>query len=99
MTSGDATDAERLGYRATGMSALDFHRRVRRQAGAGYRLHVILFVALLVISLVPVLLLGAWVERSALQKEIAAVTEKHLLIASNLARTLSRYVGDVRDGF
>ena len=82
----------------------DGDRNVSHRGGAGrtrtgYRLHVILFGALIVISLVPVLLLGAWVERSAMEQEIEAVAEKHLLIASNLSRTLSRYVGDVNEGF
>jgi signal transduction histidine kinase len=71
----------------------------RRESGTGYRLQVYLFTALIVISLVPVLLLGGWVERSAMEKEIAAVIEKHLLIASNLSRSLGRYVGDVKEGF
>jgi len=63
------------------------------------RLHVILFVALIVVSAVPVLILGSWVDRSALHKEIDAVTEKHLLIAQNLSSALSRYVVDVKAGF
>ena len=45
------------------------------------------------------LLLGLWVQQSAFQKEIDAVTEKHLLIAGNLSGALSRYVADVKEGF
>jgi len=46
-----------------------------------------------------VLLLGAWVERSVLDREMAAVTEKHLLLAQNLTRGLDRYAEDSRAVF
>ena len=66
---------------------------------AGYHLHVILFAAMVLISTLPILLLGGWMKHSAMELEIASVTDKHLLIARNLSRTLSRYVGDVKEGF
>ena len=72
---------------------------IRARARRGPTLHAVIFAALLLISVVPVLLLGLWVQHSAFQKEIDAVSEKHLLIASNLSGALSRYVTDVREGF
>lgn len=47
----------------------------------------------------PVLFLASWVQQSALQKEIASVEEKHLLVARNLTGDLSRYVTDVESAF
>jgi signal transduction histidine kinase len=64
-----------------------------------FRLQGILFVALIVLSALPVLILNIWVERSAMEKEIASVSEKHLLIARNLSSALSRYVIDLKEGF
>jgi signal transduction histidine kinase len=63
------------------------------------RLQVLLFIALIALSAIPVLILDAWVQRSAMEKEIASVSEKHLLIAQNLSTALSRYVIDVKAGF
>ncbi len=63
------------------------------------RLRLFQFAALILISAVPVLILDAWVQRSALEKEIASVSEKHLLIAQNLSAALSRYAADVREAF
>lgn len=65
----------------------------------GYRLQLILFSALVLISAVPVFLLAAWVQSDALEKEVRSVTEKHLLIAQNLSGVLERYVIDVREAF
>ena len=62
-------------------------------------LRTILFLALTAISAVPVFVLAAWVERSAVEKEMAAVREKHLLLANNLASALSRYVDDAEAVF
>jgi signal transduction histidine kinase len=73
--------------------------QVGRKALPGYRLHVILFAALVLISTVPIVLLGGWVEHSAMEKEIASVSEKHLIIARNLSRTLNRYSEDIKEGF
>ena len=73
--------------------------RARRRSIAGYRLQTILFVSIVAISTLPVLLLGGWVEHSALEKEVDSVTEKHLLIARNLSQTLGRYASDLREGF
>jgi signal transduction histidine kinase len=63
------------------------------------RLRLIQFAALILISAVPVLILDGWVQRSALEKEIASVAEKHLIIAQNMSAALSRYATDVKEGF
>ena len=47
----------------------------------------------------PVLFLSGWVQQSALQKEIDAVQEKHLLVAQNLTGELERYVSDLESAF
>jgi diguanylate cyclase (GGDEF)-like protein len=45
------------------------------------------------------MMLAAWVEESALSKEVAAVKEKHLQVARNLTGDLSRYATDVESAF
>lgn len=64
-----------------------------------FGLRNILFIGFLIISIVPVLLLATWAQKTALNKEIAAVEEKHLLLARNLTGSLSRYVIDVEAVF
>lgn len=64
-----------------------------------FRLQSIMFVALILISAVPVFLLAAWVQTTAMEKEIDAVTEKHLLIARNLSSAFERYVADIELAF
>jgi len=63
------------------------------------KLHHILFLGFTLISAIPVIFLATWVQQSALNKEIAAVREKHLLLARNLTGGLSRYVSDVENAF
>ncbi len=63
------------------------------------KLRYILFITFIFISSVPVFLLGRWVQQTALDKEIDAVKEKHLLIARNLTGDLTRYVIDVESSF
>lgn len=63
------------------------------------RLHTILFLSFTLISSVPVLMLDGWVQQSALNKEIAAVKEKHLLVAHNLTGDLSSYAISVKSAF
>ncbi len=58
-----------------------------------------MFLAFITISMVPVAILATWGARTAVDREIAAVSEKHLLIARNLTNALSRYVVDVKAGF
>jgi len=64
-----------------------------------FRLRHVLTIAFVLVSTVPVLLLGAWVERSAMDREMAAVSEKHLLLAQNLTRGLDRYAEDSKAVF
>lgn len=66
---------------------------------AKIKLQHILFVGFTLISTIPVIFLAIWVEGSALDKEVNAVAEKHLLVARNLTNALSRYVTDVEAGF
>jgi len=63
------------------------------------RLHAILFLSFTLISSVPVLMLDSWVQQSALNKEIEAVKEKHLLVAHNLTGDLSGYATYVKSAF
>lgn len=63
------------------------------------RLHTILFLLFTLIASVPVLMLDGWVQQSALNKEIAAVKEKHLLVAHNLTGDLSSYATSVKSAF
>jgi hypothetical protein len=65
----------------------------------GFRLQVILFVALVAISTIPIILLATWAQTNALKKEINSVTEKHLLIARYLSGALERYVADIERAF
>ncbi len=53
----------------------------------------------MVIATVPVLILGFWVEETAMEKEIAAVSEKHLLLARNVTAALDRYALDAKATF
>ena len=63
------------------------------------RLKHVLFLTFTLIASLPVLILAVWVEQSALDKEIAAVKEKHLLVAHNLTGDLTRYIIDVESSF
>lgn len=63
------------------------------------RLQYALFISFTLISSIPVLFLASWVQQSALEKEIASVEEKHLLVAKNLTGDLSRYATDVESAF
>jgi diguanylate cyclase (GGDEF)-like protein len=58
-------------------------------------LQKILFGAFTFVAMVPVLCLGIWVQQNSLQAEVAAVEEKHLLLAKNISGALSRYATDL----
>ncbi|MBV9860508.1 MAG: sensor histidine kinase [Alphaproteobacteria bacterium] len=76
--------------------------RLRGRAAAALQklsMHHVLFVAFTIVAAVPVLTLAAWVEHRALQQEIDAARDKHLLVARNLTAAFSRYVFDVKAGF
>ena len=53
----------------------------------------------MIVATVPVLFLGFWVERTAMEKELAAVEDIHLLLAQNITAALEGYVHDVRAAF
>jgi len=59
----------------------------------------VLFIAFTFVAAVPVMTLAWWVERRAMEQEIDAATDKHLLVAHNLTAAFSRYVYDVKAGF
>ena len=61
------------------------------------RFRAMFFVTLLVLSSLPLLGLTIWNERSAVNKEYDAVTEKHLVVAQNLSLAMSRYVLDIKN--
>ena len=61
------------------------------------RFRTMFFVTLLVLSSLPLLGLTIWIERSAVNKEYDAVTEKHLVVAQNLSLAMSRYVLDIKN--
>ena len=63
------------------------------------RLRYLLAIAFVSIATVPLLLLGVWVEGTAMQKEVAAVSEKQLLLAENITTALDRYANDVESSF
>jgi len=63
------------------------------------RLRILLAAFFTIIATVPVLVLGIWVERTALQTEIDHVREKHLLLAKNTALVLERYAHDSERAF
>ncbi len=59
----------------------------------------LLAAAFISVAIVPVLFLGVWVQRSSFETEMAAVHEKHLLLASNMTAALERYSLDVEAAF
>ncbi|NRA22496.1 MAG: hypothetical protein HRU05_18650, partial [Oceanospirillaceae bacterium] len=63
------------------------------------RLKYLIFMTLTFISAIPVIMLSYWVQETAFQKELAAVEDKHLVIARNLSRTFERYVIDTKAVF
>jgi hypothetical protein len=46
------------------------------------------------VSVVPVIILAIWVQRAAVDREMGAANEKHVLLAHNLTLGLSQYVRD-----
>jgi diguanylate cyclase (GGDEF)-like protein len=58
-------------------------------------LQKILFGSFTFVAMVPVLFLGTWVQQNTLKTEIAAVEDKHLLLAKNISSALSRYATDL----
>ena len=54
-----------------------------------------IFSSLIFASVLPLVGLYKWMERDAIQKEIAYVDENHLIIANNLSAAMDRYAKDV----
>ncbi|WP_415900568.1 diguanylate cyclase domain-containing protein [Neptuniibacter sp. QD48_11] len=61
-----------------------------------FPLRFILLTAMLCVSVVPIALFSYWTIQNALEKEFAAVHEKHLLLAHNTTAALDRYALDVK---
>ncbi|MBT7645448.1 MAG: sensor histidine kinase [Rhodospirillaceae bacterium] len=59
-----------------------------------FGLRTILTVLFMAVATVPVLALAAWVQVTALEREMEEVSERHLLIAQNLTLALERYADD-----
>ncbi|MFD2205536.1 ATP-binding protein [Kiloniella antarctica] len=57
-------------------------------------LHHVLFIVFTLISTIPVLFFAAWVQKSTIDNEYAAIEDKHLIIANNVSSALSRYASD-----
>ncbi len=60
------------------------------------RLRYWLTGAFALVAIIPITLLGIWIEQTALEKEFDAVEEKHLLLAENITAALERYSADTR---
>lgn len=58
-------------------------------------LRVILALAFMVASIVPLTVWAVWVRSAALEREIEEVQDRHLLLARNLGLALERYAKDV----
>ncbi len=63
------------------------------------RLRLLLAAAFILIATVPLLILGYWIEKTALDKEIIAASEKHLLMVKNVSAELDRYALEVEATF
>ncbi len=68
-------------------------------AGFFMRLRYILFAILVLAAQIPVVGLGIWTRDHIINNEINDVSDRHLLIARNLAQTLARYHGDLTAAF
>ncbi|MCZ4279639.1 ATP-binding protein [Kiloniella laminariae] len=62
-------------------------------------LHHILFIGFTIISTLPVFFLATWAQKSAQNREMAIVEDKHLLFATNIASRLEDYVADTENLF
>lgn len=58
-------------------------------------LRVILALAFMIASIVPLTVWAVWVRSAALDREIEEVQDRHLLLARNLSLALDRYAKDV----
>ena len=72
---------------------------IRSERDVTIRLRYSLAIAFVAVATVPVLLYGAWVSTTALDREIEAVRDKHLLLARNAAAAVDKVVQDSRAAF
>ncbi len=72
---------------------------IGRAGASGMTLRTMLALAFAVITIIPVLALSLWSDRSAFEKEQEAVLEKHLLLAKNLGTDLDRYANALGSAF
>ena len=63
------------------------------------RLRYLLFLFLALVTFIPVAFFGVWAHSRAFDKEIADVSERHLLLARNIGAALERYDRDVKAVF
>ena len=63
------------------------------------RLRHALMLLLGLVTVLPLAFFWFWLERTMIDKEIADVRDRHLLIARNLGAALERYQRDVKSGF
>jgi len=63
------------------------------------RLRTILLLTFSVIAIIPVTGLAVWVYVTALDREMAEVRERHLLLAENISAALERYAQDLEASF
>jgi len=63
------------------------------------RLRILLTAAFIFIATVPLLILGYWVEQTALDREMSAASENHLLMAKNVTAALDWYALDAVAAF
>lgn len=63
------------------------------------KLRYLLWAAFTALAAVPVIFLGVWVAKTEVDRQVATVEEKHLLVAQNLTSALARYAGDAVAAF
>ena len=63
------------------------------------KLRTLIFVALVVVSVLPVGILAYWQHKTANDNEFSVVENQHKVIARNLAIALERYATDLRSAF
>ena len=63
------------------------------------KLRTLIFVALVVVSILPVGILAFWQHKTANDHELSVVENQHKVIARNLTIALERYATDLRSAF
>jgi len=70
-----------------------------QRRAAPLSLRKVLFICFTLVSIIPIIFLSLGVQRTALDLELKAVEEKHLIIARNVTGALERYLLDVKSVF